>query len=252
MRGVTDLMVMPGLVNLDFADVRTVMAEMGKAMMGTGEAEGDDRAVDAAEAAISNPLLDDVSMRGARGVLINITGGFDMTLFEVDAGRQPNPRGGRRRRQHHLRLDVRSDAEGPDAGVGGRHRHHAGTAGGGCAAAGRACRRAGASRAVAGGTRSRRAGRRRRATRRCTCARCGRRSDAPGTAAGAGAPARRGGTDLLWLVKGLAFPAGDRAAGGRRPSPEPGDAGAGLVPGGAAPEELGDIPALLRRRREPA
>ncbi|MFA5119612.1 cell division protein FtsZ [Zavarzinia sp.] len=83
-RGVTDLMIMPGLINLDFADVRTVMSEMGKAMMGTGEASGDKRAIEAAEAAISNPLLDDVSMKGARGVLINITGGMDMTLFEVD------------------------------------------------------------------------------------------------------------------------------------------------------------------------
>jgi len=83
-RGVTDLMVMPGLINLDFADVRTVMMEMGKAMMGTGEAEGDKRALEAAEAAISNPLLDDVSMKGARGVLINITGGPDLTLYEVD------------------------------------------------------------------------------------------------------------------------------------------------------------------------
>lgn len=83
-RGVTDLMVVPGLINLDFADIRSVMCEMGKAMMGTGEAEGDERATLAAEAAISNPLLDDVSMKGARGVLINITGGPDMTLFEVD------------------------------------------------------------------------------------------------------------------------------------------------------------------------
>ena len=83
-RGVTDLMVMPGLINLDFADIRTVMSEMGKAMMGTGEASGERRAVEAAEAAIANPLLDDVSMKGARGVLINITGGLDMTLFEVD------------------------------------------------------------------------------------------------------------------------------------------------------------------------
>jgi cell division protein FtsZ len=83
-RGVTDLMIMPGLINLDFADIRTVMSEMGKAMMGTGEAEGDKRAIDAAEAAISNPLLDDTSMKGAKGVLINITGGMDMTLFEVD------------------------------------------------------------------------------------------------------------------------------------------------------------------------
>lgn len=84
-RGVTDLMIMPGLVNLDFADIRAVMTEMGKAMMGTGEATGENRAIEAAEAAISNPLLDDVSMRGAKGVLINITGGMDMTLFEVDA-----------------------------------------------------------------------------------------------------------------------------------------------------------------------
>jgi cell division protein FtsZ len=83
-RGITDLMVMPGLINLDFADIRTVMMEMGKAMMGTGEAEGENRAVAAAEAAISNPLLDDVSMKGAKGVLINITGGYDMTLFEID------------------------------------------------------------------------------------------------------------------------------------------------------------------------
>ena len=84
-KGVTDLMVAPGLVNLDFADIRTVMAEMGKAMMGTGEAEGENRAVRAAELAISNPLLEDTCMRGAKGLLINITGGEDMTLFEVDA-----------------------------------------------------------------------------------------------------------------------------------------------------------------------
>lgn len=83
-RGVTDLMVMPGLINLDFADVRAVMGEMGKAMMGTGEAEGENRARESAEAAINNPLLDDVSMRGARGVLINVTTGQDVTLFEVD------------------------------------------------------------------------------------------------------------------------------------------------------------------------
>jgi cell division protein FtsZ len=83
-RGVTDLMMAPGLVNLDFADIRTVMAAMGKAMMGTGEAEGENRAIRAAEAAISNPLLEDTSMSGARGLLINITGGDDLTLFEVD------------------------------------------------------------------------------------------------------------------------------------------------------------------------
>ncbi|MCX7381338.1 MAG: cell division protein FtsZ, partial [Alphaproteobacteria bacterium] len=83
-RGVTDLMIAPGIVNLDFADIRTVMLEMGKAMMGTGEAEGEGRAIRAAEAAINNPLLEDTSMAGARGLLINITGGEDMTLFEVD------------------------------------------------------------------------------------------------------------------------------------------------------------------------
>ena len=83
-RGVTDLMVMPGLINLDFADVRTVMSEMGTAMMGMGEAEGDRRAIEAAEAAISNPLLDVSTMKGAKGVLINITGGMDLTLYEVD------------------------------------------------------------------------------------------------------------------------------------------------------------------------
>jgi cell division protein FtsZ len=83
-KGVTDLMVRPGLINLDFADVRSVMDEMGKAMMGTGEARGDTRAIDAAEKAIANPLLDEVSLKGARGVLINITGGYDLTLFELD------------------------------------------------------------------------------------------------------------------------------------------------------------------------
>ncbi len=83
-KGVTDLMVKPGLINLDFADVRAVMDEMGKAMMGTGEAEGEDRAVQAAEKAIANPLLDEISLKGARGVLINITGSHDLTLFELD------------------------------------------------------------------------------------------------------------------------------------------------------------------------
>ena len=83
-RGITDLMVMPGLINLDFADVRSVMSEMGKAMMGTGESSGDNRAIEAAEKAIANPLLDGVSMRGAKGVIISITGGEDMRLMEVD------------------------------------------------------------------------------------------------------------------------------------------------------------------------
>jgi cell division protein FtsZ len=97
-RGVTDLMVMPGLINLDFADVRTVMAEMGKAMMGTGEAAGEKRALDAAAAAIANPLLDDIAIKGARGVLINITGGLDLTLFEVDEA------------ANHIRKEVDPDA----------------------------------------------------------------------------------------------------------------------------------------------
>jgi cell division protein FtsZ len=83
-KGVTDLMVRPGLINLDFADVRSVMDEMGKAMMGTGESSGEDRAIQAAEKAIANPLLDEISLNGARGVLINITGGNDLTLFELD------------------------------------------------------------------------------------------------------------------------------------------------------------------------
>ena len=82
--GVTNLMIKPGLINLDFADIRAVMSEMGKAMMGTGEASGETRATEAAESAINNPLLDDSSMKGARAVLINISGGMDMTLFEVD------------------------------------------------------------------------------------------------------------------------------------------------------------------------
>jgi cell division protein FtsZ len=83
-RSITDLMVLPGLINLDFADVRTVMTEMGKAMMGTGEATGDDRALMAAQNAIQNPLLDEVSLKGAKAVLVNVTGGMDMTLLEVD------------------------------------------------------------------------------------------------------------------------------------------------------------------------
>ncbi len=83
-KGVTDLMVRPGIINLDFADVRSVMNEMGKAMMGTGESTGEDRAVQAAEKAIANPLLDEISLKGARGVLINITAGPDLTLFELD------------------------------------------------------------------------------------------------------------------------------------------------------------------------
>ena len=83
-QSVTDLMVRPGIINLDFADVETVMAAMGKAMMGTGEAEGEGRAMQAAEMAISNPLIDDYTLKGAKGLLVNITGGKDITLYEVD------------------------------------------------------------------------------------------------------------------------------------------------------------------------
>ena len=83
-RGITDLMIMPGLINLDFADVRSVMGEMGKAMMGTGEASGENRAIEAAEKAIANPLLDGVSLKGAKGVIVSIVGGEDMRLMEVD------------------------------------------------------------------------------------------------------------------------------------------------------------------------
>jgi len=97
-RSITDLMIMPGLINLDFADVRSVMGEMGKAMMGTGEADGEGRALAAAESAIDHPLYDDVSMKGARGVLISITGGMDMTLFEVDEA------------ANRIREEVESDA----------------------------------------------------------------------------------------------------------------------------------------------
>ena len=83
-RGITDLIVQPGLMNLDFADIETIMSGMGKAMMGTGEAEGDKRATMASEAAINNPLIDDYTLKGAKGLLVNITGGNDITLFEVD------------------------------------------------------------------------------------------------------------------------------------------------------------------------
>jgi cell division protein FtsZ len=87
-RSITDLMILPGLINLDFADVRTVMSEMGKAMMGTGEASGERRAIEAAEKAISNPLLDEVSLRGAKAVIVNITGGDDLGLMEVEEAAQ--------------------------------------------------------------------------------------------------------------------------------------------------------------------
>ena len=152
-RGVTDLMVAPGLVNLDFADIRTVMAEMGKAMMGTGEADGENRAIRAAEAAISNPLLEDTSMAGARGLLINITGGEDMTLFEVDQA------------ANRIREEVDEDANiifgsaideklhGQDARLGGGDRHR--YAGAGWRRSGRIWSRSACRTWMAGGLRPR-------------------------------------------------------------------------------------------------
>jgi hypothetical protein len=112
---ITDLMVKEGLINLDFADVRAVMRGMGKAMMGTGEASGDKRALRAAEAAIANPLLDDVSMKGARGLLISITGGATSPCTRSTRRRLPHPRGGRRRdaniiARRHLRRSGRPGA----------------------------------------------------------------------------------------------------------------------------------------------
>ena len=98
-QSVTDLMVKPGIINLDFADVETVMASMGKAMMGTGEAEGEGRAMKATEMAISNPLIDDYTLKGAKGLLVNITGGKDLKLFEVDEV------------VHKIRSEVEADAE---------------------------------------------------------------------------------------------------------------------------------------------
>ena len=124
-RSITDLMVMPGLINLDFADVRSVMSEMGKAMMGTGEGEGDNRALEAAEHAIANPLLDGVAWPGAKGVIISIIGGEDMKLLEVDEA------------ANHIRELVDEDANiiwgsavqsrsrGQDPCVGRRHRDRA-------------------------------------------------------------------------------------------------------------------------------
>ena len=115
-----------GWITLDFADIRTVMMEMGKAMMGTGEAEGEKRALEAAEAAIANPLLDDVSMKGAKGVLINITGGADMTLFEVDEAANRIREEIDSDANIIFRLDLRRIARGPHAPVPGGHRNRCG------------------------------------------------------------------------------------------------------------------------------
>ena len=128
---ITDLMVKEGLINLDFADVRAVMREMGKAMMGTGEASGDKRALSAAEAAISNPLIDETSMKGAKGLLISITGGKDLDALRGRRGRDPHPRGSRPGRQHHRRRDLRRKPRRHRARLGRGDRHRC-----------RACRRA--------------------------------------------------------------------------------------------------------------
>ncbi len=122
-RSITDLMVLPGLINLDFADVRTVMTEMGKAMMGTGEASGRGSRADGLAERHRNPLLDEVSLKGAKAVLVNVTGGLDMTLLEVDEAANAISDQVESGRQHHLRRGVRSVAGRQDPRLGGRHRH---------------------------------------------------------------------------------------------------------------------------------
>ena len=111
-QGISDLILVPGLINLDFADVKAIMSGMGVAMMGTGVAEGENRAVEAARKAVSSPLLEDSSVNGARGVIINITGGPDLTLMEVNEASCDHPGGRARGREHHLRRRGRSDAGG--------------------------------------------------------------------------------------------------------------------------------------------
>ena len=118
-QGISDLILVPGLINLDFADVKTIMSRMGLAIMGTGIATGDDRARVAATAAISSPLLEDATVQGARGVIINVTGGPDLTLAEVSEASDIIYERGARRRQHHLRRRRRSE----DGRQGQDHRH---------------------------------------------------------------------------------------------------------------------------------
>ena len=122
-KGVTDLMVRPGIINLDFADVRSVMNEMGKAMMGTGEATGEDRAVQAAEKAIANPLLDEISLKGAKRRADQHHRRPRPHALRARRGGQPHPRRGRPGGQHHGRLDARPGDGRHDAGLGRRHRH---------------------------------------------------------------------------------------------------------------------------------
>jgi cell division protein FtsZ len=120
-QGISDLINCPGEINLDFADVRKIMSDMGRALMGTATAEGENRAIHAAQAAISSPLLEDASIEGARGVLINITGGHDLTLFEV-TGSEDHPAGGARGCRDHLRRRYRCEPHGHREG----HRHRDG------------------------------------------------------------------------------------------------------------------------------
>ena len=122
-RGVTDLIVMPGLINLDFADIKSVITEMGKAMMGTGEAEGEDRAMRAADMAISNPLLDDVTHEGRQGRAHQHHRRSRPDAVRSRTGRQPHPRRSRSRRQHHLRQHHPGRDGRPHPRLGGRHRH---------------------------------------------------------------------------------------------------------------------------------
>ncbi len=139
---ITDLMVKEGLINLDFADVRAVMREMGKAMMGTGEASGEKRALSAAEAAIANPLIDDASMKGAKGLLISITGGKDLTLYEVDEAATRIREEVDQDANIIVGCDLRREPRGHHPGFGGGDRHRSGRDRPACAggARGAACR----------------------------------------------------------------------------------------------------------------
>ena len=121
-QGISDLITIPGEINVDFADVRTIMSGMGMALMGTGVAKGENRALEAAQRAISSPLLEETSIEGAKGVLINISGGRDLTLHEVAEAARASSGAGRPRRQHHLRHGDRRRPRGRDEGHGDRHR----------------------------------------------------------------------------------------------------------------------------------
>ena len=125
-QGISDLITVEGLINLDFADVRTVMGEMGMALMGTGSASGEKRAVEAAQRAISSPLLEDITITGARGILISVTGGPDLGILRGQRGLHAHPGRGPRRREHHLRGGDRRESQGRNADHGDRHRFRQG------------------------------------------------------------------------------------------------------------------------------